>query len=137
MQEVNRLPIDFGRELRELVQLSLVFSPIVAVSPIIGQILQIGSRYSAAPTGAGQLCRPSGASQPVAQVGQFTIRYIDSEGMNALPQYLSVGHDFPFFSGTEYSVLIYYTSDRGFFKIYSYLMKRAARSSSTSGRKTQ
>src|SRR5258708_6930482 len=98
MQEVNRLPIDFGGELRELVQLSLVFSPIIAVSPIIGQILQIGYRYSAAPTGAGQLCRPSGASQPVAQVGQFNIRYIDSEGMNALPHYRSVAHDCPFFS---------------------------------------
>src|SRR5260221_8334505 len=118
MQKVNRLSIDYRGELRQLVQPSLVFPPIVAVAPIAGQTFQIVHRHSAAPAGAGQLSRPSGACQSLAQAGQFAIRYADSEGMNRLPHSLSVAHDWPLLVGTECSVLLYYTPDPDFFKIF-------------------
>ncbi len=44
---VDRLPVDLGDELRNLVESSLLSSPVEAVAPVIGQLLEVGQGYAA------------------------------------------------------------------------------------------
>ena len=39
-----------------------------SVAPVVGQLLQVVQRHPGLPAGAGQLARPAGVGEPVAQV---------------------------------------------------------------------
>ena len=71
MQKMDRLPVNFGDELRKLVQPGLLRAPIVGCAPVINQSLHIRNRYAAAPVHAipgGQRFRPVGTRQAVFQI---------------------------------------------------------------------
>ena len=42
VQVVDRLPVDFGDELRDFVEASLLSPPIEPVAPVVGQLLEVG-----------------------------------------------------------------------------------------------
>jgi hypothetical protein len=79
MQEVDRLPVDDGDELRELVQHRLLLAPVEAVGPVAGQLLEVVEGHPPAPADAGQLGGPAGAGQPLAQVVQVLVGNGDPE----------------------------------------------------------
>jgi hypothetical protein len=64
VQEVDVLPVDLGGELRVLVQLTLVDAPVVAITPVLGQPLEVAHRHPAAPADIGQVRGPSGPGEP-------------------------------------------------------------------------
>ena len=55
VEEVNRLPVDDGGELREGVELRLLRPPIELGSPIVEEILQVVAGNTAAPATSGEL----------------------------------------------------------------------------------
>src|SRR5436305_14148798 len=71
MQEVDGLTVDLGRVLRELIQSGLVLAPVVAGTPVLGQILEIVERNAPAPADARQLIGPASAGQAIVQVVQI------------------------------------------------------------------
>jgi hypothetical protein len=79
VQEVDVLAVDGGDELRELVELRLLFAPVVAVLPVLGKLFQVPERHAPAPTDAGQLSRPAGASQALPQIFEIVLRDLDPE----------------------------------------------------------
>src|SRR6266566_475934 len=70
MQEMNGLTVDLGRVLRELIQSGLMLAPVVAGTPVLGQVLEIVERNSSAPADARQLVGPASVGQAVVQVVQ-------------------------------------------------------------------
>ena len=71
MQEVDGLTVDLGRVLREHIQSGLVLAPVVAGTPVFGQVLEIVERNAPAPADARQLIGPASAGQTVVQVVQI------------------------------------------------------------------
>ena len=65
VQEVDRLTVDLGDELRQFVQPRLVGAPVEAVGPVGGQALEMVERDAAAPTVARRSLRPARAGQAV------------------------------------------------------------------------
>ena len=79
MHKVHVLAVDDGGELRKLVQLRLVGAPVVTGAPVGGQVFQVAQRHAGLPAGTGQLGRPAGAGQPLAQVIEVGFRDVDPE----------------------------------------------------------
>ncbi len=79
VQKVGVLPVDGGRELRELVQLCLVLSPVVGRTPVLDQFLQVVQRDTAVPACAGNLAGPPDTAQPVVEVVEVGLRDLDPE----------------------------------------------------------
>ena len=61
MQEVDGLTVDLGRVLRELIQSGLVLAPVVAGTPVLGQVLEVVERNAPAPADTRQLIGPASA----------------------------------------------------------------------------
>ena len=79
MHKVHVLAVDDGGELREPVQLRLLGAPVVTGAPVGGQVLQVAERHARLPAATGQLGRPAGAGQPLAQVIEVGLRNVDPE----------------------------------------------------------
>ncbi len=82
MQEVNLLTVYFGGELRELVQRSLVFAPVVAVQPVRDEALDVAKRYTVIPFDTKEFIGPAGALESFMQVVQDALVNVDGEGLN-------------------------------------------------------
>ena len=79
VQEVDRLAVDRGGELREPVERRLVLPPVVLGSPILGQVLQVPERHAPAPPGVGRLVGPTGAGEPLLEIVDVPLGNFDPE----------------------------------------------------------
>src|SRR5829696_3899621 len=84
MQEVNRLAVDLGRELRKGVESCLVRPPVVPGAPVLRQSLQVIDGHAAFPANASKLARPASAVQPFGEIVNGSLWDIDAERRNAL-----------------------------------------------------
>jgi hypothetical protein len=80
VHEVQVQSVDRGGELGELVQARLVRPPVVGGEPVLDQLPQVGERDAVLPAGGGQLLRPAGEGQAVAQVVELGLRDLDPQG---------------------------------------------------------
>ena len=92
VQEVDRLAIDRGGELGEPVQHRLVRPPVVVRAPILGQLLQVSERHAPAPAHAGRSRGPAGTGEPVPQVVDIRLGYLDPEGSDLAVGAIRTGH---------------------------------------------
>jgi hypothetical protein len=85
VQKVHVGPVDGGGgELRVLVEPGLPGAPVVAVPPVLDQILERGAR-NAVPVGApNRFWRPPDGGQPVVQLGQLAVLNLDPECLQLL-----------------------------------------------------
>src|ERR671915_115275 len=79
VDKVDVLIVNRGSELRELIQLGFVLTPVVAGSPIPNHVLHILEADTIVPANAGQLVGPAGAAQPASQVIQVGLGNVDAE----------------------------------------------------------
>jgi len=75
--EVDRLAVDLGHELRQLVEAALVRAPVIASAPVIGQITQEALRDAVIPAHAGKLVRPAARPEPPLQLLHVTLGDLD------------------------------------------------------------
>ena len=68
MDEMDRLAIDPGAEVRQLVEPRLLRAPVVLVAPVRHQPAQVVDRHAVLPAGAVDLVREAGARQSALQV---------------------------------------------------------------------
>jgi hypothetical protein len=105
VQEVDRLPVDLGDELRVGVEPCLPGAPVVVVLPVVDQVADIADRDAVLPARRdraglraagihGELVGPAGPGQPVGKVVQVGLGDLDAERAN-----LGVGHDGSFGTG--------------------------------------
>jgi hypothetical protein len=80
MEEVHGLPLDRRGELRILVELRLVFSPVIVGLPILGQLLLVIRGHSPTPPRAGSFVGPSGVGESLFEVVHGFLRNRDAEG---------------------------------------------------------
>jgi hypothetical protein len=93
VQEVHVEPVDRRGELRERVQLRLPRPPVEAAAPVVGQLAQLLDRHAPAPAVAGQLGRPPGTGQTVAQVVEVGVGDVDPERRHADHRRSQLGQD--------------------------------------------
>ena len=79
VQEVHRLTVDLGAELRVGVQLGLLGAPVELLGPVVGQLPQVVDGHAALPGCARQLLGPAGGGQPGLQIGQVGVGNRDTE----------------------------------------------------------
>ena len=77
--------VDRGRELRPAVQCRFRRPPVVPVQPVCAQALNGGELGAVVPPRAGDLVRPAGAPQAVAEILQHLIRHVDRERRELQP----------------------------------------------------
>ena len=81
MNEVNALPLDGGVEVGEGIQAGLGLAPVKAVLPVGHQLLDVVQIGAVVPLGAGDLVRPAHVIQPVPEVFQHVVGYVDGVGL--------------------------------------------------------
>src|SRR5215212_11832188 len=77
---MNRLTVDFSRELRVRIEPRLVRTPVVPGAPELDQSLQVVNGNTAAPTNSGQLARPASAIESLMQIINIGLRNVDVKG---------------------------------------------------------
>jgi hypothetical protein len=82
--EMDRLPVDGGTELIELVQSRLLCSPVVRLHPIVDHFTQIIDRHPVVPPRALKLIGKSGPRQAVLQVIEQCIVDVDLKRLDRL-----------------------------------------------------
>ena len=79
MQEVDRQALELGGVLLDLVQRRLGSSPVVVLTPVLAQFLQVGQRDALRPVGDGLRLGPAGTGQALAQVAELLLLDVDTE----------------------------------------------------------
>ena len=79
VQEMHRLAVDLGAELRVGVELGLLGAPVELTRPVVGQLPEVINGHPALPGCARQLLGPAGRGQPGLQVGQVGVGNRDTE----------------------------------------------------------
>src|ERR1051326_7944808 len=120
MDEVNVDPIDICLELIERVQSLLSNPPIVLVTPILNEALQVRQVRAVVPSCIRQLVRKTPLCQPPFQVGEHCVRNLNLERDYCLSALLSIrnlaiqenshqhggGEDEPHAAGTHFATSI-------------------------------
>ncbi len=83
VQEVHRLTVDLGAELRVGIQLGLLGAPVEVVGPVVGKSFQVVHGHATLPGRPRQLLGPAGGGQPGLQLGQVGVGYRDSERLES------------------------------------------------------
>ena len=83
MDEVDVDAIDLGAELRKLVELRLLCSPVKGVLPVVHQVLEVLSVRAVVPACSFHRSWPASACQAVAQVVKGALSNVDREGLDA------------------------------------------------------
>src|SRR5439155_7769663 len=83
MQEMDGLTVDLGRVLWELIQFGLVLAPVIAGTPVGGQVLEVVERNASAPADARQLVGPARAGQTFVQIVEGGLGSVYSERLDA------------------------------------------------------
>src|SRR5262249_58291447 len=84
MNEVNVDAVDVCLELIERVQALLLGSPVVLVTPVVDEALEVRQVRTVVPSGIRELVGETALSQPPFQVGQDTILNVNFEGDDGL-----------------------------------------------------
>ena len=84
MDEVDRLAIDRGAEVRELVQPRLLRSPVERVAPVLHQLAHVVHWDPVLPAGAVDLIGPARAGEAVLEVAQGGVLDGDLERLDRL-----------------------------------------------------
>jgi len=84
MDEMDRLSINRGAEMGELVQTSLLPAPIVRVAPVTNQLAQVVDGNPVLPAGALDLIRETGARQTPVEILENGVLHADREGVYCL-----------------------------------------------------
>src|SRR5262249_50285869 len=84
VQEVNRLAVDRGRELRDLVESGLRGPPVEGCPPVLGEAPHVRTWHAPLPAGAGQVVWPAGPGEPVVKVVDVALRDLDAEGPDVI-----------------------------------------------------
>ena len=79
VQEMDAEPVDRGHELGHDVQPRLSGAPIVGVEPVAAEIPQVAERDPLRPVLDGLRLRPAGAPEPLTEVVQRGLGYVDPE----------------------------------------------------------
>jgi hypothetical protein len=79
VDEMDVETVDLGGELVEPVQRDLACAPVVFVGPVIGQLTGVTQRDALRPVVDAFGLRPSGAGQPVLQVGEVGVGNRDAK----------------------------------------------------------
>ena len=82
MREMHVRTVDRRRELRPLVEPRLRRSPVVLVSPVADELLQVAERNPVHPADARQLIGPPRPVKTLMQINQLTFRNLKPEGAN-------------------------------------------------------
>ena len=77
VDEVDRLPVDVGAEVGELVQARLLRAPVVRVAPVRHQLAQVVDRDPVLPAGVLDLVGEAGLREAVAQVVEDRVVDVD------------------------------------------------------------
>src|SRR5215470_15046524 len=80
VQEMDRLTVDRGDELADLVERRFGGPPVIAGPPVLGEAAQVAAGHAALPARPGKAVRPAGAGKPVAQIVDVGPRDLDAEG---------------------------------------------------------
>src|SRR6185503_10987073 len=80
MDEMDRLPIDSRRELRQPVKRSLLSPPVEACGPIASELLQVVERHAAAPVAVRIGLGPASALEAAHQIVEIGLWNVDGEG---------------------------------------------------------
>ena len=83
MDEVDRHAVDVRLVVREPVHGALGPAPVVLGPPILDQLLQIGLVRAVRPFLVGELAGPTRLVQPISQVVQHRVRYVDRKRLFA------------------------------------------------------
>src|SRR5262249_14638716 len=84
MDEVDRLAVDPGAEVRKLVEPRFLRPPVVLVAPVLHQLSQIVDGNTALPAGPLDLIGEAGLCQPATQVLQDRVVDADLESVDGL-----------------------------------------------------
>jgi DNA-binding MarR family transcriptional regulator len=79
VEEVDRLAVDHGGELRDGVERDLLRPPVVRGPPVVCDLAEVADRHASAPTDIVELLRPSRADESLAQILEGAFRDIDAE----------------------------------------------------------
>ena len=82
VQEVDRLAVDLGGELRVRVEAGLERAPVERRAPVLRPGLHLAERDAVLGARAGDLVGPPGAGQPVLEVVELGLRDVDAEGLD-------------------------------------------------------
>ena len=92
MQEVDRLSVDRGGELGELVERGLVRTPVVVGAPVFGEPVKVSERHTPAPVPSEKVVWPAGPRKPVSQVVDIRLWNIDPERPDLGVGAFGIGH---------------------------------------------
>jgi hypothetical protein len=84
VHEVDRLVIDAGAKVLELVELRLLCSPVVLVAPVRHQVAQVADRCPVLPAGAVDLVGEAGPRQTESEVPQGRVVHANVEPFDCL-----------------------------------------------------
>ena len=84
MDEMDSLAVDFGGEVRELVEVRLVRSPVVTGAPVFGEFFEPRQRETVVPAGVGELVGPAGPGEAVVEVVDIGLGDVDLQVVDRL-----------------------------------------------------
>src|SRR5207249_6685733 len=84
VDEVNRLAVDTGAEMGQLVEPHLLGAPVVCLSPVLDELAQVAHRYAVLPTRPLDLIRKAGLREAALQVLEDGVVDADLEGLDGL-----------------------------------------------------
>ncbi len=84
VHEVDRLPVDRGAEVLELVEPGLLRAPVVVVAPGVDELAQVVDRDAVLPAGVLDLVRQARLFEPPPQVVQDGVVDLDVEALDAV-----------------------------------------------------
>ena len=93
VDEVDRLAVDAGAEVRQLVEPRLLRSPVVLVAPVLHQLAQVVDRDPVLPARALDLVGEAGPRQTAAQVLQDRVVDADLESLDRPRSLRSLDHE--------------------------------------------
>jgi hypothetical protein len=78
--KVDRLPVDLGEVVRELVHARFLCAPVVPGAPVLHHLLEVVVGHAVRPVVAGSSSGVAGAGEPVVEVVKLGLRDLDDEG---------------------------------------------------------
>ena len=82
VDEVNVQPVDLGNELRQRVQLRLALTPVVAISPVVRELLRRLEGYTLRLISNRLLIRPPRGRNPRPQIFKIRLRSLDRKRLD-------------------------------------------------------
>ncbi len=82
VNEVDRLPVDSGAEVRQIVEPRFLRAPVIIVAPVRDELAQVVDRDPVLPAGFVDLVGETGPRETVAQVVEVVVVDVDPESLH-------------------------------------------------------